>query len=157
MHSEIYTVLISMMDQGQYTVVTASQAISKLYAYQQITAGEYDALMAKAATLDVNSADGALLVRVVALERAVESLTGELAALKQAVETGSSTIPDPEPGQTGTEMDPIDAVAGMAYLLNLYYRDPTNGEVYQCVKSVGGWAGLPHEAVNIYFNWVRKE
>lgn len=68
-----------------------------------------------------------------------------------------STVPKPEPGQTGEEMDPIGTVAGMTYTKDLYYRDPTNGEVYRCIKSVESWAGLPHEGINIYFNWVRKE
>ena len=53
-------------------------------------------------------------------------------------------------------MDPIDAVVGMSYEKDKYYRDPTNKEVYLCTVSVA-YAGLPHEAVNVYFNWARKE
>lgn len=59
-------------------------------------------------------------------------------------------------GQTGAKMDPIDAVAGMSYVKDKYYRDPVNGEVYICTVDVA-YAGLPHEAVNVYFNWARKE
>lgn len=86
MHSEVYTVLLTMMEQGSYTQVTARNAIGKVYGYQLIT----------------------------------------------------------------------DAVTGMSYQKDKYYRDPTNGEVYLCTVDVS-YAGLPHEAVNVYFNWSRKE
>lgn len=156
MHSEVYTVLLTMMEQGSYTQVTARNAIGKVYGYQLITDAECDELMAKASELQVNASDGALLVRLVEVENAVKTLTEQVCAIKEAVEQGSTTVPDPQPGQTGAEDDPIDAVPGMSYRKDTYYRDPTNGEVYLCTVDVS-YAGLPHEAVNVYFNWARKE
>lgn len=156
MHNEIYTILITMMEQGSYTQVTARKAIGKVYAYRLITDEECDELMAKASTLDVNADDEDLLVRLVSLEESVKSLTEQISAIRQAVEQGGTTVPETQPTQTGAEDDPIDAVTGMGYQKDKYYRDPTNGEVYLCTETVS-YAGLPHEAVNIYFNWVRQK
>lgn len=157
MNSTAYTAMIQQMEAGAYTEVSAKTTISNLYARQMLTADEYSELMEKADTLAVNFEDGDMLARIVALESSIKSLSDEVAAVKTAVEQGGGTVTEPPAGQTGAEMDPIDAVAGMTYTENLYYRDPTNGEVYKCIKTVEGWAGLPHEAVNIYFNWARKE
>ena len=155
-HTEVYTILYTMMEQGTYTRVTARDAISKVFAYQSITGDEYTELMEKANTLAANTVDGDTLARIVALETSLTELQKQVSAIKDAVEKGSTTVTDPVAEQTGEEMNPIDAVAGMSYEKDKYYRDPVNGEVYICTVDVA-YAGLPHEAVNVYFNWVRKE
>lgn len=156
MNSEIYTTMMDQMEAGTFTEVAAKKTINKFFARQQITEDEYDELMDKADTLATNTEDGDTLARIVALEDNVKALQEQVAAIKQAVEGGSTEIPDVGPTQTGAEFDPIDAVAGMSYEKDKYYRDPTNKEVYICTVSVA-YAGLPHEAINVYFNWVRKE
>lgn len=156
MHSTAYTAMLQQMEAGAYTEVSAKKTINKFFARQQITEDEYDELMDKADTLAANTEDGDTLARIVALEDNVKALQKQVAAIKQAVEDGSAAIPDVGPAQTGAEMDPIDAVAGMSYVKDKYYRDPTNKEVYICTVDVA-YAGLPHDAVNVYFNWVRKE
>lgn len=156
MNSEIYTTMMEQMEAGTFTEVAAKKTINKFFARQQITEDEYDELMDKADTLATNTEDGDTLARIVALEDNVKALQEQVAAIKQAVEGGSTEIPDVGPTQTGAEFDPIDAVVGMSYEKDKYYRDPTNKEVYLCTVSVA-YAGLPHEAVNVYFNWARKE
>ena len=156
MNSEIYTTMMEQMEAGTFTEVAAKKTINKFFARQQITEDEYDELMDKADTLATNTEDGDTLARIVALEDNVKALQEQVAAIKQAVEGGSTEIPDVGPTQTGAEFDPIDAVAGMSYEKDKYYRDPTNKEVYICTVSVA-YAGLPHEAINVYFNWVRKK
>lgn len=156
MNSEIYTTMMEQMEAGTFTEVAAKKTINKFFARQQITEDEYDELMHKADTLATNTEDGDTLARIVALEDNVKALQEQVAAIKQAVEGGSTEIPDVGPTQTGAEFDPIDAVVGMSYEKDKYYRDPTNKEVYLCTVSVA-YTGLPHEAVNVYFNWARKE
>lgn len=156
MNSEIYTTMMEQMEAGTFTEVAAKKTINRFFARQQITEDEYDELMDKADTLATNTEDGDTLARIVALEDNVKALQEQVAAIKQAVEGGSTEIPDVGPTQTGAEFDPIDAVAGMSYEKDKYYRDPTNKEVYICTVDVA-YAGLPHDAVNVYFNWVRKE
>ena len=156
MNSEIYTTMMEQMEAGAFTEVAAKKTINKFFARQQISEDEYDELMDKADALAANTADGDTLARIVALESSVKTLSNEVAAIKTAVEQGGGTVTEPSTGQTGAEEDPIDAVAGMSYEKDKYYRDPTNKEVYICTVSVA-YAGLPHEAINVYFNWVRKE
>ena len=156
MNSEIYTTMMEQMEAGTFTEVAAKKTINKFFARQQITEDEYDELMDKADTLATNTEDGDTLARIVALEDNVKALQEQVAAIKQAVEGGSTEIPDVGPTQTGAEFDPIDAVAGMSYEKDKYYRDPTNKEGYISTVDVA-YAGLPHDAVNVYFNWVRKE
>ena len=156
MHSTAYTAMLQQMEAGAYTEVSAKTTLDDLHTRQRLTHDEYIELMDKANTLSANTEDGETLARIVALEDNVKALQEQVAAIKQAVEGGSTEIPDVGPTQTGAEMDPIDAVAGMSYEKDKYYRDPTNKEVYLCTVSVA-YAGLPHEAVNVYFNWARKE
>lgn len=156
MNSTAYTAMAEQMEKGAYTEPAAKITIANLYARQMLTEKEYNELMDKADALAANTEDGQTLARIVALESSVKTLQEQVDAIKQAVEEGSTAIPDVGPTQTGAEMDPIDAIAGMSYEKDKYYRDPTNKEVYLCTVSVA-YAGLPHEAVNIYFNWARKE
>ena len=156
MHSTAYTAMLQQMEAGAYTEVSAKNTLDDLYSRQRLTHDEYIELMDKADTLATNTEDGDTLARIVTLEDNVKALQKQVAAIKQAVEQGGSTVTEPSTGQTGAEMDPIDAVAGMSYEKDKYYRDPTNKEVYICTVCVA-YAGLPHEAVNVYFNWARKE
>ena len=156
MNSTAYTAMLQQMEAGAYTEVSAKNTLDDLYSRQRLTHDEYIELMDKADTLAANTEDGDTLARIVELESSVKTLQEQVDAIKQAVEGGSTAIPDVGPTQTGAEMDPIDAVAGMSYEKDKYYRDPTNKEIYLCTVSVA-YAGLPHEAVNVYFNWVRKE
>ena len=156
MNSTAYTAMAEQMEKGAYTEPAAKITIANLYARQMLTEKEYNELMDKADALAANTEDGQTLARIVALESSVKTLQEQVDAIKQAVEEGSTAIPDVGPTQTGAEMDPIDAITGMSYEKDKYYRDPTNKEVYLCTISVA-YAGLPHEAVNIYFNWARKE
>lgn len=156
MHGTAYTAMLQQMEAGAYTEVSAKTTLDDLYTRQRLTHDEYIELMDKANTLSTNTEDGKTITRVVALEKAVETLQTEVAALKEVVASGGTEIHEPEPAQTGEEMDPIDAVAGMSYEKDKYYRDPTNKEVYVCTVSVA-YAGLPHEAVNVYFNWAYKD
>lgn len=160
MHSTAYIAMLQQMETGAYTEVSAKITLDDLYTRQRLTHDEYIELMDKADTLAVNTADGNTLVRIVALETSVKTLTDEVAAIKQAVEGGSTVIP--EPGQTGAEDDPIEAVRGMVYYKDKYYRDPDDGQVYQCYRDSDTVPGsgvalayLPHELVNIYFYFVR--
>lgn len=75
--------------------------------------------------------------------------------------SGGTTVPPIEEAD-GSEFNPIIAYSGLAYKKNLYYLDPTNDEVYKCIdraditESGVVLYNLPHELVNVYFNWVRK-
>lgn len=162
MHSTAYTAMLQQMEAGAYTEISAKTTLDDLYTRQRLTHDEYIELMDKANTLSANTEDGKTVTRIVALEKAVETLQTEVAALKEAVASGGTEIPEPEPEQTGEEMDPIDAVRGMAYYKDKYYRDPDDGQVYQCYRdsdtdpgSGVALAYLPHELVNIYFYFVR--
>lgn len=156
MHSTAYTAMLQQMEAGAYTEVSAKNTLDDLYTRQRLTHDEYIELMDKANALATNTTDGETLTRIVELENNVKILQEQVSAIKTAVEGGSTAIPDIGPIQTGAEDDPIDAVTGMSYQKDKYYRDPTNGEVYLCTVDVS-YAGLPHEAVNVYFNWARKE
>lgn len=162
MNSTAYLALIDQMEKGAYTEVSAKITIGNLYARQQLTAEEYNALMDLADGLAANTPDGDTLARLVALENTVVTLQKELDVLKEAVASGSTEIPEPDPGQTGAEDDPIDAVRGMTYYKDKYYRDPDDGQVYQCYRDNDATPGtgvalayLPHELINIYFYFVR--
>lgn len=162
MNSTAYTAMAEQMEAGAYTEVNAKKTIANLYARQMITDDEYNDLMDKADALVANTPDGEVLTRVVALEKAVSTLQSEVAALKEAVASGGTEVPEPDPGQTGAENDPIDAVRGMTYYKDKYYRDPDDGQVYQCYRDSDTEPGsgvalayLPHELVNIYFYFTR--
>lgn len=156
MNSIAYTAMLQQMEAGTYTKVVAKTTISNLYVRQMLTEDEYNALMDKSDDLAANTADGDTLARIVMLETNVKTLADVVDALKTAMEQAGETVIEPTTGQTGAEDDPIDAVTGMTYVKDKYYRDPTNKEVYICTVDVA-YAGLPHEAVNIYFSWARKE
>lgn len=59
--------------------------------------------------------------------------------------------------ETGTIDNPIEADKGMEYVYGLYYRDPTDGQIYKCQRtgepegSTIVLAYLPSELIGIYF------
>lgn len=162
MNSIAYIAMAEQMGKGAYTEPAAKITISNLYARQMLTAEEYNELMDKAASLAANTQDGDTLARIVALEEAVKQLAADVKVIKETMEQGGTAVPEPEPGQTGAEDDPIDAVRGMTYYKDNYYRDPDDGQVYQCYRDSDTEPGsgvalayLPHELVNIYFYFTR--
>ena len=162
MHSSAYDDMVMMMDNGSYTEGEAKKALSKLYAHQQLTDDEYDELMEKANQLSVNTPVGQFETRIVALEQACKKLEIDVANVKEKLSEEGTEIPEPEPGQTGSEYDPIDAQRGMVYYKDKYYRDLEDGQVYLCTRDSDSDPGtgvalayLPHELVNVYFNFVR--
>lgn len=162
MNSPVYNDMVNLMDQGEYTEVTAKQAISKLFAYKQLTENEYEELMEKANSLSANTPSGEIETRIYTLEQNYKTLSEDIAAIKKIISEGGTTVPEPEPGATGEEFDPIEAARGMTYYKDKYYKDPEDGQIYQCFRDSDSEPGtgvalnyLPHELVNIYFYFTR--
>lgn len=59
---------------------------------------------------------------------------------------------------SGTIDDPITAAAGMTYIKDLYYLDPSDSKIYLCTRqdtpSGTSLQYLPHDLVGIYFEAV---
>lgn len=162
MDSIAYSAMLEQIEKGAYTEITAKNTIANLYARQQLTTAEYTDLMDKADALAANTPDGDTLTRIVSLETAVQTLNDEVQRIRETIEQDGSVVPEPEPGQTGSVDDPIDAVRGMTYYKDKYYRDPDDGQVYKCFRdsdtepsSGVALSYLPHELVNIYFYFER--
>lgn len=162
MHSAIYDDMISLMDSGVYTEVEAKKAISKLYAYKQLTEDEYDELMKKANDLSANTQSGEIETKIYKLEEKCKTLEADVAAIKEKMSESGTDIPEPEEGATGGEYDPIEAARGMTYYKDKYYKDPEDGQIYMCYRDSDTEPGsgvalnyLPHELVNIYFYFTR--
>lgn len=162
MNSPVYNDMVNLMDQGEYTEVEAKQAISKLFAYKQLTEDEYDELMEKANGLSANTPSGEIKTRIYTLEQNYKTLSEDIAAIKKTISEGGTTVPEPEPGATGGEFDPIEAARGMTYYKDKYYKDPEDGQIYMCYRDSDTEPGsgialnyLPHELVNIYFYFTR--
>lgn len=68
-----------------------------------------------------------------------------------------------KPGEDGTKEHPITAARGMEYKYGLYYIDPEDNNLYQCVRQGEAEGGsivlqfLPHELVGHYFVLVTEE
>lgn len=149
------------MENGYYTIVQAQSIINNMYAQKQLSDDEYNKLFEMSKTLEANNVDDALNAQFNVINEHLKKLNKEIANLKQAIEDGDSTVPPIEEAD-GSEFNPITAYSGLAYKKNLYYLDPTNNEVYKCIdraditESGVVLYNLPHELVNVYFNWVRK-
>lgn len=161
--SNLYNKMVEQMELGFYTSVKAKETINAFLAKQQITTEEYDDLMTRAAALDVNPGDAQLTLRVVKLEESVAGLAKTVASIKEAVESGSTDVPEPDPGTEGSQDDPIEASRGMTYYKEKYYRDPDDGQTYLCTRDSDSEPGsgvqlayLPHELVGIYFTVLVK-
>lgn len=157
----MYDKLKEYIQNGYYTIVQCQNILNNMYAQKQLSDDEYNELFEMSKTLEANNVDDALNTQFIVIDKRFESLEKEIANLKQAIEDGDSTVPPIEEAD-GSEFNPITAYSGLAYKKNLYYLDPTNNEVYKCIdraditESGVVLYNLPHELVNVYFNWVRK-
>lgn len=157
----LYDDLKQFITDKMYTIVECQNMLNNYYKYKQLSDEEYDELMEMSKELEANNSDDELQAKFTVIDKRFESLEKEIANIKQAVEDGDSTVPPIEEAD-GSEFNPITAYSGLAYKKNLYYLDPTNNEVYKCIdraditESGVVLYNLPHELVNVYFNWVRK-
>lgn len=157
----MYDKLKEYIQNGYYTIVQCQSILNNMYAQKQLSDDEYNELFEMSKELEANNSDDELNARFSVIDKRFESLEKEIANIKQAVEEGVSTVPPVEEAD-GSEFNPITAYSGLAYKKNLYYLDPTNNEVYKCIdrsditESGVVLYNLPHELVNVYFNWVRK-
>lgn len=157
----LYDDLKQFITDKMYTIVECQNMLNNYYKHKQLSDDEYDELMEMSKELEPNNSDDELNTRFSVIDKRFESLEKEIANIKQAIEDGDSTVPPIEEAD-GSEFNPITAYSGLAYKKNLYYLDPTNNEVYKCIdraditESGVVLYNLPHELVNVYFNWVRK-
>lgn len=157
----LYDDLKQFINDKMYTIVECQNMLNNYYKHKQLSDEEYDELMEMSKELEANNSDDYLNARFSVIDKRFESLEKEIARIKQAIEDGDSTVPPIEEAD-GSEFNPITAYSGLAYKKNLYYLDPTNNEVYKCIdraditESGVVLYNLPHELVNVYFNWVRK-
>lgn len=157
----MYEKLKEYMENGYYTIVQAQSIINNMYAQKQLSDDEYNELFEMSKTLEANNVDDVLNAQFNVINEHLKKINEEIANIKQTIEEGGSTVPPLEEAD-GTEFNPITAYSGLAYKKNLYYLDPTNNEVYKCIdraditESGVVLYNLPHELVNVYFNWVRK-
>lgn len=161
--SVAYEAMKNEMEKGTYSEVEAKKTLTTMYAKKMLTEEEYNDLMDIATGLNANTAEGEWRNEIVALKEAIDKNTQDIALIKQAIEEGGSTVPEPEQGADGSEFNPITATRGMVYYKDKYYTDPSkNNEVYLCFrdddKNPGNGVRLdlyPSQAVNIYFYFVR--
>lgn len=157
----LYDDLKQFINDKMYTIVECQNMLNNYYKHKQLSDEEYDELMEMSKELEANNSDDELNAQFSIIDKHFESLEKEIANIKQAVEDAGSTVPPIEEAD-GSEFNPITAYSGLAYKKNLYYLDPTNNEVYKCIdraditESGVVLYNLPHELVNVYFNWVRK-
>lgn len=144
-----------------YTIVQCQNMLNNYYKHKQLTDEQYDELMEMSKDLEANSSDDELDARFTVIDERFKTIESEIENLKKTIEQGGSTVP-PIDEPDGSEFNPITAYSGLAYKKNLYYLDTTNNEVYKCrdradITEEGVVLyNLPHELVNIYFDWVRK-
>lgn len=158
----MYDKLKEYITNGYYTIVQCQNILNNMYAQKQINDDEYNELFEMSKELEVNNSDDELNAKFTIIDEKFKTIENEIANLKKAIEDGGSTVP-PVEEPDGSEFNPITAYSGLYYKKNLYYLDPTNNEVYKCVDRADipedgvQLFNLPHELVNIYFYWVRKE
>lgn len=162
MNSTAYEAMKTQMNAGNYTEVEAKETLTRMYAQKMLNAEEYEELMEQAGQLNANTDTGNTNTRITALEEAAKTLSDDIARIKTTIEEGGTVIPEPEPGATGGEFDPIEAYRGMTYVKDKYYRDSEDGQIYQCFRDSDSEPGtgirldyLPHELINIYFYFTR--
>lgn len=157
----LYDDLKQFINDKMYTIVECQNMLNNYYKHKQLSDDEYDKLMEMSKELEANNSNDELTAQFSVIDKRFENLEKEIANIKQAIEDGDSTVPPIEEAD-GSEFNPITAYSGLAYKKNLYYLDPTNNEVYKCIdraditESGVVLYNLPHELVNVYFNWVRK-
>ena len=160
MNSIAYSAMLEQMDKGAYTEVSAKNTLTVMFAKQMLIKDEYDELMDKASELSINTDTGELNIRLVSLEKDVAALKEQVAALLEGTDVEDPTETEPKPD--GSEYNPITAYRGMTYYKDKYYEDSEDNQVYLCTRDSDSEPGtgvslnyLPHELVNIYFNYVR--
>lgn len=160
MNSIAYSAMLEQMDKGAYTEVSAKNTLTVMFAKQMLIKDEYDELMDKASELSINTDTGELNIRLVSLEKDVAALKEQVAALLEGTDVEDPT--ETEPKSDGSEYNPITAYRGMTYYKDKYYKDSEDNQVYLCTRDSDSEPGtgvslnyLPHELVNIYFNYVR--
>lgn len=160
MNSIAYEAMFEQMNKGAYTEVSAKNTLTVMFAKQMLTKEEYDELMDKATDLSVNTDAGEVNIRLVALEKDVSTLKEQVAALMEGSDVEDPTGTEPKPD--GSEYNPITTYRGMTYYKDKYYKDSEDNQVYLCTRDSDSEPGtgvslnyLPHELVNIYFNYVR--
>lgn len=157
----MYEKLKEYITNGYYTIVQCQNILNNMYAQKQLSDDEYNELFEMSKELEVNNSNDELNAKFTVIDEHLKKLDEEIVNIKQAIEEGGSTVPPIEEAD-GSEFNPITAYSGLAYKKNLYYLDPTNNEVYRCIdraditESGVVLYNLPHELVNVYFNWVRK-
>lgn len=157
----MYDKLKEYIQNGYYTIVQCQSILNNMYAQKQLSDDEYNELFEMSKELEANNNDDALDAKFTVIDERFKKLDEEIANIKQAIEEGASTVPPIEEAD-GSEFNPITAYSGLFYKKDLYYLDPTNNEVYRCInradipESGVQLFNLPHELVNVYFNWVRK-
>lgn len=159
----MYENLKQLINNGFYTILQAQEVLNDFRAKLQITSDEYDELWELSKSLEVNNPDDYLDARFEIINQEIEAIKLRLETITQTIE-GTGTVVPPVEEADGSEFNPITAYKGLYYKANLYYLDPTNNEVYKCremeatLKPNGKQlTNLPHELVNVYFDWVRKE
>lgn len=158
----LYEELKKFIKEKMYTVVQCQNMLNNYYKYMQLTDEQYNELMELSKELDANNSNDEIDARFSVINKKIKNIEATLDSLKSAVEEGG-TVVSPVEEADGSEFNPIEAYSGLAYKKNLYYLDPTNSEVYKCIDRADieedgvVLYNLPHELVNIYFNWVRKE
>lgn len=160
MNGIAYSAMVEQMDKEAYTEVSAKNTLTVMFAKQMLTKEEYDELMVKATDLSVNTDAGEVNIRLVALEKDVSTLKERVAALAENSNVENPTETEPKPD--GSEHNPITTYRGMTYYKDKYYKDSEDNQVYLCTRDSDSEPGtgvslnyLPHELVNIYFNYVR--
>lgn len=156
----LYDDLKSSISEGFYTLLEAKGLLNGYFMQLQINEDQYNELMDMAKKLNPNDSDDEAEIRLTKIEKSIEAVAKRIDAIEKSMASGGTIVPEPS-GQTGTADDPITAYRGMTYEKGKYYEDPEKGnEIYLCTynESVSTEPtvtinGLPHEYVNIYFNW----
>lgn len=161
MTSVAYDTMKSEMQKGSYTEIEAKNVLTQMYAKKMLSDDEYNELMDSATELKANTDIGEWNNKFTALEERVKKNEEDIALIKQTMLEGGTEVPEPDLGSDGTEFDPITAYAGMLYMPGLYYKDPEDGQIYKARDTLPAEGEridvIPHNAVNIYFDYVRKE
>lgn len=161
MTSVAYDTMKSEMQKGSYTEIEAKNVLTQMYAKKMLSDDEYNELMDSATELKANTDIGEWNNKFTALEERVKKNEEDIALIKQTMLEGGTEVPEPEPEADGSEFNPITAYAGMLYMPGLYYKDPEDGQIYKARDTLPAEGEridvIPHNAVNVYFDFVRKE
>lgn len=156
----LYDDLKQFITDKMYTIVECQNMLNNYYKHKQLSGEEYDELMEMSKKLEPNEENDSEMDLSV-INQEIKKINERLDNIEKAIQDGGTDIPEVEEAD-GSEFNPITAYKGLYYKANLYYLDPTNNEVYKCrdMEATRGngkqLSPLPHELVNTYFDWVRK-